>query len=700
VETTRTGQDRLALPDVPRRKYATGVQEWCARCARHGIRKRGMPRVGGVDGEPLCLACWPGWRGRRAHLQARQAEQLDAQGWRPWELQALGLAAADDDADTGAEDTGVCCAACGQLEATPECWLCGWLWLQRVQRDYELEQAAAAAATEAEFFRIAAVAEVELRLSWLEGVLRRAQDAVEAYLTGGGKGRPVELLADLMAREAAARTTLRGRPGGTLHRVGAVMALDSDWRSGRRSMAGRAQTAELAGCSTRAVTGAWKAAVTVAWAERTREGRKLTLAERMELGRTNDRAEYDLAPVHLSPVDPAVRASWAPLALATFGDLIENILELISAVHDDLDGLRARVGAVPDPAEMVRRAQMRQAADRAMTAAVTAVDNAAAGPDIDRNFFPPRMASKGECFSSLSLGVKKPSGLSFHPQAADRGSRRPGGRRKVGASRSSTRRCTDLEASGPHVDLRFRRSGADGRPRTAQEECAAPRRARPRPEWTDWAPDLYVDLVELWPWLRRSPRPMVVATLGAVLGPEWTAQTLVDWVNEVRRRPLLDPDRPVSYLKALLREALTGDRQPPHPARMFTEHRQAAVVAEAEERRARQAAERAEAEQAAEAARASGEAGVSARDRIRATLAQATGHADRHRPLKPWSARRPGAAAPVDVAPPAAPPVVLQQCSVAWHGCSGEVSAYQEPWENGREVLYCEACAAVVIPSW
>ncbi len=41
------------------------------------------------------------------------------------------------------------------------------------------------------------------------------------------------------------------------------------------------------------------------------------------------------------------------------------------------------------------------------------------------------------------------------------------------------------------------------------------------------------------------------------------------------------PNHPVAYLRYLLDHAFTGDREPPHPARRFTEHRKAVAAASA-----------------------------------------------------------------------------------------------------------------------
>jgi hypothetical protein len=97
-----------------------------------------------------------------------------------------------------------------------------------------------------------------------------------------------------------------------------------------------------------------------------------------------------------------------------------------------------------------------------------------------------------------------------------------------------------------------------------------------------------------WSWLAGVRRPWIVATLAARLGPDWTAPVLVRYVSRQLQRPVMPaPDRPVAYLRYLLDQAFTGDREPPHPARRFTEHRRvvteaaaADAAAAAEQRRA------------------------------------------------------------------------------------------------------------------
>jgi hypothetical protein len=97
--------------------------------------------------------------------------------------------------------------------------------------------------------------------------------------------------------------------------------------------------------------------------------------------------------------------------------------------------------------------------------------------------------------------------------------------------------------------------------------------------------------------LAAAPSVWVAATLGARLGPEWTAGMLTGYVIGHRggRAPLEDPDAPVAYLRALLDAALGEARtEPPAPARAVTDARRRAAAAEAAAARERTAARRAE----------------------------------------------------------------------------------------------------------
>ena len=317
VETARSGQIRLAVPEVPRRSYATGLQVRCEPCAVAGVYRLGMPR-GDVDSPPLCMSCWRGQQERRAR---REKQDLARRLW-----EGIGEASA-----------AAGCVACGEPEPVPECWLCSYSWIAAARVEHKLAEEAQVAAVETEFARIRERTAAERRVEELTAWIERLRSTLEAYAAGRGQGRAVELVADLLAREAAARTSSRGRPS-ALAQVGAVLAVDSDWRSGRRALPGRGRTALLAGCSERAVSSAWKRGEALGWSVRTRQGRRLTLVERVDLGRWNDRAEFDLAPLHRG--DATARAAFVPAALGVLGELLQHALGLWEQAQADLDELR------------------------------------------------------------------------------------------------------------------------------------------------------------------------------------------------------------------------------------------------------------------------------------------------------------------------------------------------------------------------
>lgn len=548
----RSGQLGLGVPTQARRRrvFPTGQQTDCVRCAAAGVDRQGVSRDG-AGSDPLCLPCWRGPRDRQATGQRRRLvadlrERLDV------------------DVPEG-------CAVCGSAHPVPECWLCGWSHLAAARAAQEATDAAEAARVAEEFARVAELAEAEARVDELAGWVDRLRAVVE-----GRRDRPVWLLADLLARDAAARSTTKGRPG-VLPRVAAVLAVDADWRSGRRAMPGRARTAELAGCTERAVTSAWSRTVALEWATLTEAGRRLSLAERVETGRGQDRACYDLAPVHRG--DPAGQAAQVPAAVAVLADLLDHAAALLAAAQDELDGLRARSGAWTERPQEQARAEAR----RAVAATVARVRDAArlaTGQPIDTgNLFPPHMVFQGEYLSScLYLGFV------FSPSIASAASGGRQSRREKRASRSSTSagRPVCREGAGPQ---RVRR------PRPLQRVPAGPPAARPRPPWANWAYPLARAVQGRWVWLRSVPLPRVAATLGAALGPDWTAEALDAWVRRARSRPLLAAPRdPLAYLRAVLEEALTGPAAPPHPAARHTRHRRDLVAREAAERRAHQAA--------------------------------------------------------------------------------------------------------------
>ncbi|WP_223874476.1 hypothetical protein [Salinispora mooreana] len=537
VETTGTGQTRLTVPAGARRRVAhpTGLQTPCVSCASAGRDTQGLPRDG-EGSDALCIPCW------RTRTEAAQRRRVAAE-----RRAALEASLVVDEAPV--------CAACGAEEPSPSCWLCGYSWLAELRATFERDQALEDAAVEARFAQLTQRAEAEQRVAELAGWVDRLQVTVSAYAAGGGRGRAVELLADVLSREAGARVCRRGRPS-RLARVAAVLAVDSDWRTGRRALPGRERSAQLAGCTTRTVTDCWARAEALGWATRTHHGRRLSLAERTELGRCNDRAEFDLAPLHRG--DPAVRAPYIPVALLVLDDLVQHALVLLAAAQDDLDALIARTAGVVDHAALARRAQLRHAVAAARDTLLTDVEAIATAQIETGNFFSPRSASQGEYLSScLSRGFAQPP-TKTHSTSGDPS------RGEGGASRSTTR-----GSSGAH---------RVARPRTRQGTCASPRRPRPRPEWHGWAYPLAQAAQQALAWLQAVPLPRVAATIGARLGPAWTIEAMLDTIDRARggRELLTDPERPLGYLVALLDTALTGEHEPPHPARRHDAHRQAA----------------------------------------------------------------------------------------------------------------------------
>ncbi|GIJ28319.1 hypothetical protein Vqi01_34810 [Micromonospora qiuiae] len=598
VETTAAGQARLAAPPGARRRpvYPTGVQTACVSCAAAGRDKQGLPRDG-AGSDPLCIPCWRGRTDRqgaadRRRLVAELRERLNV-------------------------DEPAGCAACGEPDPVPTCWLCGYSWLAEARADHEHAQALEAAAVATRFALLAETAEARERVDALTAWINRLTETLTAFHAGDSWGRPVWLLADLLARDAAARTSRRGRRS-ALGRVCGVMAVNADRRSGRRAMPGRTATAELAGCgdSTRPVTDAWRRAEALGWCVRVEQGRRLTYAERCATGRSQARAVFDITGLHHG--DPAAQAAYLADALDILADLLDHARGLLAAAQERVDDLDARAGGWVDYRERVRRQQMR----RAVTAACDHARHQAT------NFRTPHTVSSAmSVYSSLSRGfVFSPS--IAHSTSGGRRYRRGKGR----ASRSST-----SEGRGARVEGAG--SPRERRPRSVQAVSAGPRARRAAPQWTGWAFGLARAVQGRWVWLRGAPLPRVAATLGAALGPDWTAETLEAWVRKARPRPLLvEPDSPVAYLRAVLEEALTGPVAPPHPARRHAEHRRALVVAQAAADRQRREAARVDRDQ--DAVVRPGQRSAAAEAAFAAIRARTSGHL-----------RRVDRAAVVDAAP-------------------------------------------------
>ncbi len=622
---------QLALVEVDRvprllqAGYETGVRVACSPCAAAGRDELGMPFRIDEDPTPLCLACW-----RRRERQAGRRGQ-----------------ASDDVPVEWVEDLPVECAACGSPEPEPGCWLCGWSWLADADVENERWLAEQQEAVDEQFARLAVREQAADRVAWLTGWVSRLRQVLAGYVDPDRRGahvsprwgRAVELLADALARDALERAagTARGRPS-AFRMVAAVMAVDADFRSGRRAMPGRARCAELAGVCERAVSTAWKRGVAIGAWRRTVLGRRLTLAERVETGRGNDRAVYDLRPVHRS-TNPAARDRMVPAALAALDELLGFGQQLLVDAERALDAHNSPTrgtGRAPDADTVATRAgrvRLRQAVARTRAAASTLATHLDTA-----NICTPHTVSEGECVSSCLRGLSS-TFVNRRTLTTGQRPRRGRGKGKGGASRSSTRTPrADLDGGGFDVDR------ADGthpvaRPRTLYRRGVlspdnggfgwqvktgqAVRRRRRRPEWHDWAYRLAHQLRELWAWLRYEPLHLVAATLGARLGPRWSACDVVDFVDRARAGRALPVDlhTPVGMLRELLEEALTGPLQPPYPARRHDEH-QAEL---AERRRAAAvtaAAARCAAAEAARAVHAERDA-IADRDRHGAGLAAA-----------------------------------------------------------------------------
>jgi hypothetical protein len=160
-----------------------------------------------------------------------------------------------------------------------------------------------------------------------------------------GWARAWWLLADFLARDAADRqqreASLRGRPA-EYPRVVAVMAIDANYRNGKKSMAGLDPTAMFAGVTRRTVTAGWARTVAVNSTQRVEAGRGCTLEERTETGRRRQRAVYDFAPLHRSRFDPA---PFLGEAAAVIADLLQRTVQLVDEYQELLEEARRAAGA-------------------------------------------------------------------------------------------------------------------------------------------------------------------------------------------------------------------------------------------------------------------------------------------------------------------------------------------------------------------
>lgn len=592
VTADRTGQYAIVMPPGARRTYATSGHLLCTSCAEAGIVKRGEPRAPGRWSMPLCLSCYIGREQRRARKERRAAPRVPWDiDWRDYEeaweqaaevAEALRCPACDaqPDAPSGGLDTFKLpnqrhqeqARRRVQARAAEGCWRCGHSWLEWARRaftDEEAQRAAEGAAeaalrakAEAERFeQIAAVAENEKRVEQLTRLVRRYEAMLDGHERGSGLARPVELLADLAARYAPTRTSARGRPCLVLE-VGAVLAQDSNYRSGRGGMPGRAETAEIVDCILGTVSSCWKLLQELRWAVLVEAGRLCTEAERRATGRSRNRAKFDLVPLHRSHITPEERAKYIPDALRIYRKQLERITELLAVAESELDAARAAAAGTTSWQQKADRRALRaqvdralSTADRAITRATTANTTSSTARARANKRTPPGGTDVSVYSCSPQWGLQFARPTTIHTCTG--GCRPLRGRKATGASRSPAR-------------------------------SQARRR---RPDWAVWANPMARELLSRWRWLRPVPVFQLAAVLGRALGPEWTADRLVAYVERECRDgwELLEaPQHPVAYLRKILRAAFTLRNTPPWSARIHRELCDQVVVAERNARLARQ----------------------------------------------------------------------------------------------------------------
>lgn len=487
------------------------------------------------------------------------------------------------------------------------------------QRAEELAEAECEARAQVRFAR-AALADVEGWRDRLQGVVEDLPTLVKTghrgtlrvARAGRRRSRPLFVLADGLARHDAARTAAgkpadgRGRPS-VMPWVMTVMAVDADVRSGRRSMAGMKRTAWFAGVSETTVTNTWRMAKAIKWSHLTEVGGACSLEQKRATGRSNNRAVQDLRPLHRSRYE--TYAPFLGVAAALIVQLLERALVLVDEARQDLHAAqeaadRATAAAADAVAELAectaqdlawqvevsdaavaaawaedaaRAAQQARllrgratvaygsagaqasdvvAARRALRAADDhawkAVHNAAEQAERMSHFCDPPGGFIGSSSSSCSY-----LGLTFSPRkmiTAINGPRRPDGRGEgqhhKGASRSSTKSSASLPVS---------------RPRTLEGLCALRQTKRRATSWSWWANPLARVLMKRLPVLRGTEEfpvqtSMVAAVLGSRLSPDWTADEVIELLEQHAGVWSLlqagEAHSPLAYLCKLLDRAL------------------------------------------------------------------------------------------------------------------------------------------------
>jgi hypothetical protein len=621
--------DVASVPLALRAGYATGEQQWCADCVAAG---RAEPRQGlaertAGDPTPLCMTCWRSRSDRARH--GRRGLSPEQAGWVA-DLQVR-----------------LACEVCGRSDSAGDCWLCGdqVTFLAAARAVHEFDQAQAARDGErVDELRAEYEAELELvrlaqnRLTavlvWQARVTRVWEAMPQLVKTGShgrlqikrgmaGWARAWWLLADFLARDAADRQqrgmSSRGRPA-EYPWVVAVMAIDANYRNGKKSMAGLDPTAMFAGVSKRTVTAGWARTVAVGSTKQKEAGRGCTLEERTETRRRRQRAVYDFVPLHRSRFDPAPFLGEAAAVIAGLlqraVQLVDEHQALLEQAHRAAGAVEARLldaqavlaehtaedlqlqAAVSDAwaddarqalsAAMTARARatlaMRPAADRpavvaAQRARQAAHDDALAAAQTAaeqairiKNFcYHPRRGTGKKLSSGSYWGLQfsaKSSPLADRQRPTGRGEKHRGG-----ASRPSPTRNSGVISGSPpnhHRKLYEVHQGSLG----------PPRRSGP-PRWAKWLAEA---LAERWEFLQRylddaslaGGSALAVArergkrlcriatTLASRLGPEWRDHP-DDVVRLVERYAGIfsvispgDAHSPLAYLARMLDKALSN----------------------------------------------------------------------------------------------------------------------------------------------
>jgi hypothetical protein len=241
---------RYAVPLDQLRPVFAGERRLCERCAVAGRHRLGVTRVVG-GGLVACLRCW------RAHEKAGiwPSPQAPHDAARCW----LCTPSVSPDTDPQVE-----------------------LWL--AEAGAESPRGVVAARRDA---LVAASRAAGRRVERWQRLAERVRAAIAA-------GRPVLCVAAALWLVEQARSSRRGRRSMVGH-VAAAMAVSGSRELGLRARPGRSETAELLGVSEETVKAAWAALVALGWCLRRSRGGALPLRQRIACGRSQDRAEFDLA---------------------------------------------------------------------------------------------------------------------------------------------------------------------------------------------------------------------------------------------------------------------------------------------------------------------------------------------------------------------------------------------------------------------